>query len=410
MVAAQQASQGKQQRGAAGKRVKPTGAAAAAEQAEAPAIPNQALVAGSSKSSSSRACPTSSSDSPTHSRALLLQVGCAVRTDMPEPGPQILKSMPAANMPDDGAPPASPRTGHVLETQEEEAPKLDEAITAVILMNIPTNYTRDMVISLLDEQGLASLYDFLYLPVDAGSNENLGYFVINFVSPETCSKFVGMYHGALAQSRFPGMRTGQLCEVRTAAVQGKQANYDRVRLHNCFGLAGAANTAGCDNVAARHVTAEAAALTAARARAAAKKKDSGSPIGEDRQTQTRKQIEWYFSSTNLGNDEYLRSLMDAEGWIELVQLIKFPRLKILGVSTPMAAASLVGSSCIEVSPDGKRVRHSNAILRQVFHSAIKERPSADAPKPGTHGMAASGLSTGVMESKVRQRGKDEVYF
>lgn len=423
MVAVQQqASQGKQQRVAAGKRGKPAGAAAAAEQAEAPAIPNQALVAGSSKSSSSRACPTSSSDSPTLSRALLLQVGCAVRTDMPEPGPQSLKSMPAANMPDDGAPPASPREGHVPETQEEEAQKLEEAdstITAVVLMNIPTNYTRDMVISLLDKQGLASLYDFLYLPIDASSNENLGYFVINFISPETCSKFVGMYHGTLAQSCFPGMRTGQLCEVRTAAVQGKQANYDRVRLHNCFGLAGAAKTAGCDNVASRHVTAEAAALTAARSRAAAKKKESGSPIGEDRQTQTRKQIEWYFSSTNLGNDEYLRSLMDAEGWIELVQLIKFPRLKILGVSTPMAAASLVGSSCIEVSPDGKRVRHSNAILRQVFHSAIKERPSADAPKHGTHGMAASGLSTGmaasglstgVMESKVRQRGKDEVYF
>lgn len=405
MVAAQkqapaQASPGKRWVGKKGG--KPVGAATSAEKVEEPASPQKGA-------SSGRARPTNSSSDPRvqHSRALLLQVGHALRPGLPEPGQQNLKSMPIARMPHLNSPLASPREVHEPEEhKEEDLPKREEAdsiTTSVVLMNIPINYTRDMVISLLDKQGFPGLYDFLYFPVDQSSNENLGYLVINFLSAERCSKFVGLYHGALAQSCFPGMRTGQLCEVREAAVQGKQANYDRVRLHSCFGLAAAAKSAGCDNVASRHLAAEAQAFSAARARAVAAKKKSG----EDRETQVRKQIEFYFSSSNLGHDDYLRSLMDIEGWIELGQLAKFPRLKTLGVSVQMAAASLVGSTCVEVSSDGKRVRHSNAILREVFHSAPKGRPRADASK---HGMAASGLSTEVRESKVRQIGKDDVYF
>lgn len=379
-----------------GKRSKPTGTGTSAEKVDEP---NE----GSGAPGSGR---TAHSDSHVHSRALLLQVGQALRPDLPEAGTQHLKSMLLNSMPHSSTPPASPRDAQEPEEHHvDECPTMEEAdpTTSVVLTNIPTTYTRDMVISLLDKRGFTGLYDFLYLPIDQSSNDNLGYLVINFVSCELCSKFVGMYHGSLAQSCFPGMRTGQLCEVRTAAVQGKQANYDRVRLHNCFGLAAAAKAAGCDNVAARHLSAEAAAVAAAQSRAASAKKQ----MGEDRDTQVRKQIEFYFSSSNLGHDDYLRSLMDSEGWIELGQLVKFPRLKTMGVSVPMAAASLVGSTCVEVSSDGKRVRHANAILREVFNSATKERSTADAPK---HGMAASGLSTGVVESKVRQIGKDEVYF
>ena len=36
----------------------------------------------------------------------------------------------------------------------------------VMLRNLPNNYTRDMFLSLLDEQGLSGLYDFVYLPMD----------------------------------------------------------------------------------------------------------------------------------------------------------------------------------------------------------------------------------------------------
>jgi len=311
--------------------------------------------------------------------------------------------------------------------EEPEAWSMEPpSTTSVVLSNIPVHYTRDMVIVLLDGLGFANMYDFLYLPTDTSSNDNLGYMVMNFVTAEKCSEFVSLFHGTLAQSRFPGSTTSQLCEVRTAAVQGKQANFDRVRLQNCYGLAAAARTAGYDNVAGRHLAAEAAAFAAARERAVQPRSKSSA---SDREAQVRKQLEFYLSADNLGRDEYLRSLMDRDGWIELGQLIKFPRLKSLGVSTQMAAATLAGSTSVELSADGRQIRHPNAILREVYQSAPKERPATAASSPllGTPPrMAASGLSTaglstplsvlsspgpgGAMESKVRQLSKDDVYF
>jgi len=394
MVAAQ-----KRQERWVGKKGKPVGTA----EAEEPTTPHKRNAAGAS----TRARPKNATGGPrVHSRALLLQVLHALQPTLPKAGPGDLKSMPLIQMPKLSTPPASPREAVEAEDPRREevavvAEEPDTTRTSVILTNIPSHYTRDMVCSLLEKQGFTGSYDFLYLPIDHSSNDNLGYLVINFLIPERCNKFSSVYHGTLAQSCFPGTRTGQLCEVRTAAVQGMQANIDRVRLHNCFGLAVHAKVAGYDNVAGRHQTAEAAAWAAARTRAANAKMKSG----ENRETQVRKQIEFYFSTGNLGHDEYLRSLMDSEGWIELGQLVKFPRLKTHGVSVPMAAASLVGSTCVEVSSDGKRVRHSNAILREVFQPTPKEKVP-DTPK---HGMAASGLSTEVMETKI-QAGKDEVYF
>lgn len=376
--------------------------AAAHQQADGPGMPSSGIAAGSSSSDSCQLADSAIIG--VLSREQMLQMRHITPPGLSHAGPENVRSMSAASNPR-SSPPASPYEAHQLDDNPRvEVPKLDDdSATSVVLINIPVNYTREMVISLFDKEGFGGSYDFLYLPVDPSSSENLGYLVVNFVASEQCSKFVSRYHGALAQSCFSFMRTGQLCEVRPSAVQGKQANYDRVRLHSCFGLAAAARTAGCENVAERHLAAEAAAFAAARTRAAALKKNSC----EDRETVVRKQIEFYFSSSNLGQDDYLRSLMDAAGWIELGQLIKFPRLKSHGVSVQMAAASLSGSTCVEVSSDGRRVRHSNAILREVFHAAPKERPPADAPK---HGMSASGLSTDFMESKVRQIGKDDVYF
>jgi len=334
----------------------------------------------------------------------------------------------------------------------EDGPQIEEpeawsmeppSTTSVVLSNIPVHYTRDLVIALLDNLGFANRYDFLYLPIDTSSNDNLGYMVMNFVTAEDGSEFVSLFHGTLAQSRFPGTTTSQLCEVRTAAVQGKQENYDRVRLQNCYGLAASARTAGYDNVAGRHLAAEAAAFAAARERARERAQPRTKSAASDREAQVRQQLEFYLSADNLGRDEYLRSLMDRDGWIELLHLIKFPRLRSLGVSTQMAAATLAGSTGVELSADGRRIRHSNAILREVYQSVPKECPAAASPglsrmaasRLGTppRMMAASGLSTGrstplsalsspgpgamlsspgpgAMESKVRQIGKDDVYF
>ena len=54
-------------------------------------------------------------------------------------------------------------------------------LVEVMLRNLPNNYTRDMFLSLLDEEGLSELYDFVYLPMDFCRDANLGYAFVNLV-------------------------------------------------------------------------------------------------------------------------------------------------------------------------------------------------------------------------------------
>ena len=45
--------------------------------------------------------------------------------------------------------------------------------TTVMLRNIPNNYTREMFLALLDDNGFAGRYDFVYLPCDFRRQANL---------------------------------------------------------------------------------------------------------------------------------------------------------------------------------------------------------------------------------------------
>merc|ERR1712176_902633 len=56
--------------------------------------------------------------------------------------------------------------------------------TTVMLRNIPNNYCRQMLITMLDSHGFAGRYDFLYLPIDFRRKANLGYAFINLVDTE----------------------------------------------------------------------------------------------------------------------------------------------------------------------------------------------------------------------------------
>merc|ERR1719158_2348863 len=53
-----------------------------------------------------------------------------------------------------------------------------------MLRNIPNDYTRAMLLELLDTRGLATKYDFVYLPVDFNRMASLGYAFVNFSSHE----------------------------------------------------------------------------------------------------------------------------------------------------------------------------------------------------------------------------------
>jgi len=80
----------------------------------------------------------------------------------------------------------------------------------------------------------------------------------------------------------------------------------------------------------------------------------------------RKQIEFYLSATNIGHDLYLRSLMDADGWISLEEILKFPKMRSLGVSAADALVACSKSSSVEVEHDRQCVRIANEALREAF--------------------------------------------
>jgi len=67
--------------------------------------------------------------------------------------------------------------------------------TTVMLRNLPNNYTRRMLLELIDSEGFAGLYDFVYLPIDFNSQAGLGYAFVNLLSPLDAQRFWKHFDG-----------------------------------------------------------------------------------------------------------------------------------------------------------------------------------------------------------------------
>jgi len=60
----------------------------------------------------------------------------------------------------------------------------EDEFTTVMLRNLPNDYTREMLLDLLDTSGFYCLYDFVYLPIDFKRKAGLGYAFVNMVTHE----------------------------------------------------------------------------------------------------------------------------------------------------------------------------------------------------------------------------------
>lgn len=70
-----------------------------------------------------------------------------------------------------------------------------EERTTVMLRNIPNNYSRQMLLDLIDSEGFTCQYDFIYLPVDFKSRASLGYAFVNLTSPPVAQRFWKTFNG-----------------------------------------------------------------------------------------------------------------------------------------------------------------------------------------------------------------------
>jgi hypothetical protein len=104
-----------------------------------------------------------------------------------------------------------------------------EEYTTIMLRHLPADFTRGMLLELLDSRGFANSYDFVYLLFDFGKWHTFGYAFVNLTSHQealrTWQCFSGFTDWPLAKTGSP-----KACEVCWGnPIQGLAAHVERYR-------------------------------------------------------------------------------------------------------------------------------------------------------------------------------------
>mmetsp|Transcript_70874 Transcript_70874/g.196901 ORF Transcript_70874/g.196901 Transcript_70874/m.196901 type:complete len:348 (-) Transcript_70874:140-1183(-) len=98
--------------------------------------------------------------------------------------------------------------------------------TTVMMRNIPNNYTRELLLELINEHGFENCYDLVYLPVDFKSEVGLGYAFINLTTSQEAERFRWHFQGFRNWS----VLSEKVCEVSWSDVlQGIGSHVERYR-------------------------------------------------------------------------------------------------------------------------------------------------------------------------------------
>merc|ERR1711972_1062198 len=73
---------------------------------------------------------------------------------------------------------------------------MERGVTTVMIRNIPNDYTRDMLLEIIDSiVDLEKQYDFVYLPYDFRRKSGFGYAFLNMVSFDACKRIKQILNG-----------------------------------------------------------------------------------------------------------------------------------------------------------------------------------------------------------------------
>jgi RNA recognition motif-containing protein len=78
---------------------------------------------------------------------------------------------------------------------KESTKQIEGERTTVMLRNLPSFFTRDMLLELLKSLGFANKYDFVYLPTDVTVLSCLGYAFVNLRTHEDALQVFENAHG-----------------------------------------------------------------------------------------------------------------------------------------------------------------------------------------------------------------------
>lgn len=98
--------------------------------------------------------------------------------------------------------------------------------TTLMIRNLPPDFTRQMLEELLDEEGFAACYDFIYLPADILSGTCFCYAFINFTMPEDAQRFKRHFTGF---TRWPVRSPKEGAVDWTEALEGLPRLIERYR-------------------------------------------------------------------------------------------------------------------------------------------------------------------------------------
>jgi len=139
---------------------------------------------------------------------------------LPENGRNVTEATPGSTSLLD-----SDRKGRGNPPRPGGAEQKSEKIT-VLLRSVPTDFTRAELVELLEDEGFDGAFDFVYLPIDFGSEACLGFAFVNFRCPGDARRCWEIFSGLTDWGR----PSEKACEVMWAEpCQGLEAHVERYR-------------------------------------------------------------------------------------------------------------------------------------------------------------------------------------